>query len=100
MWRLWTPIEQFPAGFDHCEVALQAQIYEASHTYRIKGTNKFLTIIEENGRRYYKAYLADRLDGPLGDQLLTVRISRSPAGRICDPQTAWNLGPTTSVTAN
>jgi len=29
-----------------------------------------LTIIEENGRRYYKAYLADRLDGkwtPLAD---------------------------------
>ena len=25
--------------------------------------DKYLTIIEENGRRYYKAYLADRLDG-------------------------------------
>jgi len=25
--------------------------------------DKYLTVIEENGRRYYKAYLADRLDG-------------------------------------
>ncbi len=64
MWRLWTKVEDFPKGFDHCELALEAKIFEASHTYRLKGTDKFLTIIEENGRRYYKAYLADRLDGP------------------------------------
>ena len=64
MWRLWTPIEEFPNGFGHCQLALQAKIFEASHTYRIKGTTKYLTIIEENGRRFYKAYLADRLDGP------------------------------------
>jgi len=63
MWRLWTNLEDFPKGFDHCELALQAAVFEASHTYRLKGTDKYLTIIEENGRRYYKAYLADRLDG-------------------------------------
>ena len=70
MWRLWTKLEDFPHGFDHCEVALQAKIFEASHTYRLKGMNKYLTVIEENGRRYYKAYIADRLDGkwtPLAD---------------------------------
>jgi hypothetical protein len=64
MWRLWTKIEDFPAGFDHCELALEAKVFEASHTYRLKGLDKYLTIIEEDGRRYYKAYLADRLDGP------------------------------------
>jgi len=63
MWRLWTDLEDFPKGFDHCELALQAKIFEASHTYRLKGQDKYLTVIEENGRRYYKAYLADRLDG-------------------------------------
>jgi len=70
MWRLWTRLEDFPSGFGHCEIALEAKIYEASHTYKLKGMDKFLTIIEENGRRYYKAYLADRLDGnwlPLAD---------------------------------
>ena len=38
---------------------------KASHTYRLKGQKKFLTIIEAEGggRRYYKAYTADRLDG-------------------------------------
>jgi len=70
MWRLWTDLKDFPKGFGHCELALQAKIFEASHTYRLKGLNKYLTIVEENGQRYYKAYLADRLDGkwtPLAD---------------------------------
>lgn len=64
MWRMSTPIEQFPQGMDHCEVALESSIFEASHTYRLAGMDKYLTIIEENGRRYYKAFVADRLDGP------------------------------------
>ncbi len=64
MWRLWTSLGDFPFGFDHCELALDAKIFEASHTYRIKGKDQYLTVIEENGRRYYKAYIADRLDGP------------------------------------
>jgi hypothetical protein len=70
MWRLSTNLENFPSGFDHCELALRAKIFEASHTYRLKGQNKYLTIVEENGRRYFKAYLADRLDGewrPIAD---------------------------------
>ena len=70
MWRLWTDLADFPHGFDHCQVALEAAIFEASHTYYLKGVGKYLTIVEEDGRRYYKAYLADRLDGvwtPLAD---------------------------------
>jgi hypothetical protein len=63
MWRLLTRLEDFPRGFGHLELALEAKIFEASHTYKLKGMDKYLTIVEENGRRYYKAYLADRLDG-------------------------------------
>lgn len=64
LWRLWTDLGDFPKGFAHCEVALQGAFYEASHTYKLKGMDRYLTIIEENGKRYYKAYVADRLDGP------------------------------------
>ena len=70
MWRLWTRRADFPRGFGHCELALQTGIFEASHTYKLKGTDQYLTLVEENGRRYFKAYLADRLDGewvPLAD---------------------------------
>jgi hypothetical protein len=73
MWRMWTALKDFPNGFDHCERALQADIFEASHTYRLLGLDKYLTVVEaqgRGGRRYYKAYVADRLDGrwqPLAD---------------------------------
>jgi hypothetical protein len=56
----------FPSGWSQPLVALQADIFEASHTYRLKGMDKYLTIVEAqaDARRYYKAYLADRLEGP------------------------------------
>jgi hypothetical protein len=66
MWRSETSLSQFPAGWSTPVVALQGDIFEAAHTYRLIGLNKYLTIVEaQNGHgwRYYKAYLADRLDG-------------------------------------
>lgn len=65
MWRAETKLEDFPKGFGQPEIVLRGDIYEASHTYRLKGLDKFLTVVEARSgkRRYYKAYLADRLDG-------------------------------------
>jgi hypothetical protein len=65
MWRSETRLADFPHGWDCPRVVLQGDIYEASHTYRLKGLNQYLTLVEAQagGRRYYKAYLADRLDG-------------------------------------
>ncbi len=70
LWRAWTNLEDFPRGMGHVELALQGPFFEASHTYKLAGRGKCLTIVEENGKRYYKAYLADSLDGkwtPLAD---------------------------------
>ncbi|MCB1224251.1 MAG: hypothetical protein KDK99_00450, partial [Verrucomicrobiales bacterium] len=50
-------------GFGDCQLALEGEFFEASHTYRIKGRQEYVTLIEEDGRRYFKAYTADRLDG-------------------------------------
>jgi len=65
MWRAETQLDQFPAGWSKPSVVLQDDIFEASHTYRLKGLNQFLTLVEAQAgsRRYYKAYLAERLDG-------------------------------------
>ncbi len=65
MWRAETNLADFPHGWDRPRVVLQGDIFEASHTYRLRGSGRFLTVIEAqaDGRRYYKAYLADRLDG-------------------------------------
>ncbi len=64
MWRLWTTLDEFPNGFRDCQLALQGPFFEASHTYKLDGLDLYLTIVEENGRRYYKAYVAQKLDGP------------------------------------
>jgi hypothetical protein len=66
MWRCDTAIDAFPRQWKDPKVVLKGDIFEASHTYRLKGSSKYLTVIEavgEKGRRYYKAYIADQLDG-------------------------------------
>jgi len=73
MWREETSLEKFPTGWSKPELAIRGDIFEASHTYKLKGLAKYLTVVEAQGGhgwRYYKAYLADRLDGkwtPLAD---------------------------------
>ena len=66
MWRAEAKLADFPRGWDRPRVVLEGDIFEASHTYRLRGLGKYLTLVEAQGaggRRYYKAYLADRLDG-------------------------------------
>ncbi len=72
MWRAETALADFPHGWSEPKVVLRGDIFEASHTYRLKGRDQYLTVVEaqRGSRRYYKAYLADRLDGewkPLAD---------------------------------
>jgi enterochelin esterase-like enzyme/aryl-phospho-beta-D-glucosidase BglC (GH1 family) len=69
-YRSRTKMSDFPKGFDEPVVVMQAkeprELFEASCTYRLKGTGQYLTIIEagnERWTRYYKAFIADRLDG-------------------------------------
>ena len=67
VWRAETTREKFPEGFSQPDLVLEADIFEASHTYRIQGTHQYLTLVEAqhgHGWRYYKAYRADDLAGP------------------------------------
>jgi hypothetical protein len=66
MWRAGTTLDAFPFGWGKPEIVLRGDIFEASHTYRLKGFTQYLTLVEAQGpggRRYIKTYLADRLDG-------------------------------------
>jgi hypothetical protein len=86
MWRAQTSLADFPLKWSEPIVAFQGDIFEASHTYRIKGLGAYLTVIEAqrgyslygrmvrkalsfidvkhgHGWRYYKAYVADSLEG-------------------------------------
>jgi hypothetical protein len=72
MWRSDARLDDFPHGWGKPAVVLRGDIFEASHTYKVKGAEKYLTVVEAQAgdRRYYKAYAAERLDGewkPLAD---------------------------------
>lgn len=68
-----TSMSDFPNGFGEPVVVLQnvnaGRVFEASNVYKLKGRNQFLAIIEafdqtSGGRRYFRSWLADGLDGP------------------------------------
>lgn len=65
MWRSSTSLSSFPKGWNKPEIVLEGDIFEASHTYLLKGLRRYLTVVEaqDSGRRYYKAYTAYKLDG-------------------------------------
>jgi hypothetical protein len=73
LWRAETSRQDFPRNWSEPRVVLEADIFEAAHIYRLRGYEKYLAIVEaqRGPRRYYKAYLADILDGtwqPLADR--------------------------------
>jgi Glycosyl hydrolase family 62 len=74
LYRSRTKIEEFPKGMSDPEIAIKEnrnKLFEAGMTFKIKGTHKYLTLIEAlSPARYYRAFTADYLDGewtPLPD---------------------------------
>lgn len=65
MWRADTKLTDFPNRWSEPKVVLKADIFEASHTYKVKGQESYFTFVEAQAgeRRYFKAYSAPRLDG-------------------------------------
>lgn len=69
--RSRTSIQNFPQGFDTPVLVMKAargfDLFEASNTYKIKGTNQYLTLIEgistDSGKRFFRAFVTDHLDG-------------------------------------
>ena len=66
-YRSRTKIEDFPKGMSDPQIAIRDNrnnLFEASITYKIKGTDTYLTLVEAmSPARYYRAWTADRLDG-------------------------------------
>jgi hypothetical protein len=63
-----TTMARFPHGFSEPVVVMDEKredAFEASNTYKIAGTNQYLTLIEAISPhgRYFRAWTADRLDG-------------------------------------
>jgi hypothetical protein len=66
-YRSRTTYAEFPKGFGNPVVAMRGTrntVFEAGFTYKLKGVDKYLTCVEALGpTRYYRAYVADKLDG-------------------------------------
>jgi hypothetical protein len=91
MWRADTRLGDFPHGWSEPVIVLRGDIFEASHTYKIKGQNQFLTVIEaQNGsRRYYKAYVADGLDGDWKPLAATWELSMASVTNVLPAGARW-----------
>jgi hypothetical protein len=67
LYRSRTTIEDFPKGMSAPETIIEETrqtLFEGSMTYKIKGTDMYLTLVEGLGpNRYYRAYTSNRLDG-------------------------------------
>jgi endo-1,4-beta-xylanase len=68
-----TPIDKFPRGFGEPVVVMDdpeaGRVFEASNVYKIKGSNKYLALIEafdktSSYHRYFRSWIADSLEGP------------------------------------
>ncbi len=66
MWRRETSRKNFPLGWSEQRLALEGDVFEASHIYKLRERKEYLTMIEAQGQgcRYFKAYLAPSLEGP------------------------------------
>lgn len=70
-YRTSTKLTDFPNGFSDPVVIMQDSnafnLFEGSCVYRLKGQNQYLCFIEclggPSGRRYFRAFTSDRLDG-------------------------------------
>jgi hypothetical protein len=67
-YRAETSLKQFPDGFHNTTMVMggkKEDIFEASNTYKIAGTDKYLTLIEAIAPkgRYFRAWIADDLAG-------------------------------------
>jgi hypothetical protein len=91
MWRMSTKLADFPCGFGKPTLALQADIFEAAHVYRVKGEKRYLAVIEaqHGGSRYYTAYTAETLDSAWKPLAATWEPPFAGAANVRQPAGQW-----------
>ncbi len=92
MHRADTGLAAFPDGWEQPKTVLEGDIFEASHTYHLKNSNRYLTFIEAQapgGRRYFKAYLADSLRGDWKPAADTLGRSFAAPGNVTFSGEPW-----------
>jgi hypothetical protein len=70
LYRAETTLANFPNGFTNTRIEMQDanrnNLFEASNIYKVKGSNTYLLLVEaigSDGRRYFRSWTADGLNG-------------------------------------
>jgi endo-1,4-beta-xylanase len=96
LYRSRTSVANFPNGFTDTQIVLsdsrRFNLFEASTVYKIKGQQAYLLVVEaigSDGKRYFRSWTTDRLDGawkPLAD---TESNPFARANNVTFPNGAW-----------
>jgi HEAT repeat protein len=92
MWRAETALDRFPLGWSPPVLAIEGDIFEASHTYRLRGMNRYLTFVEAqdgHGWRYFKSFVADQLEGPWIPQAAERDPAFASMRNVSQPSPRW-----------
>ena len=97
LYRSQTTVRDFPNGFAKTVIVLsdpnRFNVFEASNVYRIKGTNTYLLLVEAigtDGRRYFRSWTAEGIDGDWAPLASTEANPFARAGNVTFPDGAWS----------
>jgi hypothetical protein len=96
LYRSQTTLANFPNGFTNTRIELQDanrnNLFEASNVYRVGTSNTYLLLIEaigSNGRRYFRSWTANGLNGTWQSLAATETNPFARAGNTTFSGTAW-----------
>ncbi|MGP4043994.1 non-reducing end alpha-L-arabinofuranosidase family hydrolase [Streptomyces sp. 2A115] len=95
LYRAETTVGEFPNGFRNTKVVLQDSkfaLFEGQAVYRVQGTNTYLLVMEaigSNGRRYYRSFTAEGLNGQWQPLAATEANPFARSTNVTFPSGAW-----------
>jgi endo-1,4-beta-xylanase len=95
-YRSQTTVANFPNGFSDPVIILtdsrRFNLWEAGNVYKLRGQQKYLQLVEAiggDGKRYFRSWTADRLDGSWTPLAATEANPFARANNVTFDGTAW-----------
>lgn len=98
LYRSETALSEFPLGFGKTKIVMHdpdpRRLFEASMTYRIGDTGKYVTMVEAQGPdgRYFRSWLSNSLDGPWRPLADTIANPFAGEVNVSFPTDRWAYG--------
>jgi endo-1,4-beta-xylanase len=96
LYRSQTTVADFPNGFSQPVIALSASnpydLFEASHVYKVEGTNEYLLMVEcigSDGLRYFRSWTSTSIGGTWAPLAATESDPLAGKANVTFSGTAW-----------